>query len=593
MSIRFPTLMATGTQRLAKGRRRLGRLGGVILALLLVVGGSLVVRWYLAKRSLAWQVRRGLELLEGADTPAKVWSALDRWETETRADWEPRREEVITHLFSRQPLEDRRVRLLLARVAGADYGSRQEDWRRWYDTRCRLRDGLPPKVSRREAVVLEPSWVAPVGLTAWFTTILPLDGQVYVASLGADFNDPQDEADGVVRVDGRSGAAELLFIPPAEHCGPRDVIGLAAGDDGLLVACHNGSVSCIDADGKPRWHAHVGDPIIGPPLAADANQDGVTDVMVPTRAGRVVALNGRQGRTMWVASVARPPTGHTMLGATLSLGDVLPGAEPELVVSMPAGEVAVLSARSGQVLWRHELAAGTLAGALCRTGAWRAGPPAYLGDRGASIWSLVSSGTSLEAVRWQALALRRDETLVAALRGLGLQEEGGEQLPLGGQLLVACPTGDYGGQRGAVSGLAPEGERWRLPIDGAVWGTPAVADLNADGHPEIVVASIEPRADGGLAGVVTIVSGSGHCLARLVLPAPIECSPVVADVDGDSRLEVLVADQSGRLHCLRTGGYGPVEWGTLGGDSHNTRNAANAYAYGQVPFGYQSRWRPK
>jgi len=53
---------------------------------------------------------------------------------------------------------------------------------------------------------------------------------------------------------------------------------------------------------------------------------------------------------------------------------------------------------------------------------------------------------------------------------------------------------------------------------------------------------------------------------------------------------VLVADQSGILHCYGTERIGPVEWGLAGGDSHNTRNSENAYRFGQTPSGRQWHW---
>lgn len=585
-------------------RRNLLTQAGVLgLVVLVLAGGFWAARWYSTRRSLAWQVRRGLEELEAADTPQKLRAALDRWDTATRPNWEPRLDEFITLLFRDYPLEDQRVRLLLTRVAAADYGNRRADWQRWYDDRRRRRQGLPAQVARKEAVTLKPRWVAPVGLTAWFTTILPLDGQIYVASLGASFDDASDAADGVVRVDGASGTAELLFMPPPEHRGPRDVIGIAAGDEGLFAACHNGSVYYINAQGSLLWHVHAGDPIVAPPLAVDTNLDGITDVIVATHGGKVMALSGRQGKTTWVASVARPAAGQKLLGTTLALGNVMGQAEPELVVTMPPGQIEVLALRTGRSLWRHDLAAGNVAGAICGAGrpaAARSEPSAYAGDRAACIWSLVNVGRSLEAVRWCALATRRDETLVAGLRTLriadgrelGARRGGAPGSTMASSLLLACLTGDYTAGRGALCALLAEGEYWRLPLDGAIWGTPAVADLNADGQAEVVVASIEPGAADQMVGVVTIVSSNGHVLQRTVVDAPIECSPVVADVDGDGRLEVLVADQSGRLHCYATDGYGPVEWGLHAGDSHNTRNAVNAYDYGQRLYGYQWQWRP-
>jgi hypothetical protein len=581
---------STGGFAVRRSRTRRRYAPWVALGLLLVVSVP-AGHWYLTTRSLAWQVRRGLQLLESADTATKVREALDRWESETARNWAPRRDEFITHLFKGYPLADARVRLLLTWVAGADYGPRPSDWKRWYENHRRLADGLPPKVPRREAVGLKWLWEAPVGLTTWFTTILPLDGQIYVASLGSEFHDAEDQADGVVRVDGRTGTAELLFSPPLPQRGPRDVIGLAAGDDGLFVACSNGSVYLIDPEGQMRWHVHAGDPIVGPPLATDINHDGTTDAVVVTRAtkatsAKAVALSGRGGKTLWATTVAKPPASETLLGATLALGRLLPDASPELLVTLPNGDVAVLNPRTGDLRRQQELPGGTIAGAICRPTLPDAGPAAYLGDRSAGVWSLIAAGRKLEFVPWQALAIRRDETLIAALRTAALD-------PRQPPLIIVCPTGDYTRQRGTVCALEPDGVRWRLPIGGALWGTPAVADLTGDGLPELIVASIEPRPDGRAVGVLTIVSAAGHVLQRVELDAPVECSPVVADVNGDGRLEVLVADQAGRLHCYATPGYGPVEWGLFGGDSHNTRNATNAYAFGQVLFGRQWQWKPE
>lgn len=586
-----PTRLPRGVAPAVQRQRAPWRLALLVVAL--AAGALYAGRSYLIGRSLAWQATRGLAALAEADSPTRVRAALDRWEHETRAFWEPRRPEFIAHLFTRYPLEDRRVRLLLTRVSGADYGPRRADWQRWYDAYRRGLAGDPPQVPRREAVTLQLAWRAPVGLTAWFTTILPLDGQIYVASLGAAFDDVEDSADGIVRVDGATGEAGWLFNPPPVYRGPRDVIGLAAGEECLFVACYNGAVFCVDAAGQSCWHVHVSDPIVAPPLSIDINRDGTADVVVATRAGRVIALSGKQGKTIWVAGVARPTAGQNMLGATLAVGNVLGQADAELVVTMPPGDVEVLALQNGRSLWRHTLGAGSVAGALCRAELPTPGPPVYLADRAASVWSLAGAGRTLEAIRAHALAVHRDETLVAGLRTLSVaaSADGAAGNPAG--LLLACVTGEYGSGQGAVSALLPEAEYWRLPLSGAIWGTPAVADLNRDGQPDIVVATIEDTAGGVLGGALVVVSSGGHLVQRVAFDAPIECSPVVADVDGDSRLEVLVADQSGYLYCFKTEGYGPVEWGLFGGDSHNTRNAASAYAYGQRLYGYQWKWHPE
>jgi len=578
-------------------RRRRAVRWGVIAALALAAGLAVLVgRWYWLRRSLAWQAQRGLLLLTAADSPQKLRLALDRWETETGSYWHDRREQFTAYLFDKLPLHDPRVRLLLTRVAGADYGARRADWQRWYEARRRLRHGLAPDVSRQEAVRMELLWVAPVGLTSWFSTVLVVDGDLYVASLGAAFNDARDVADGVVRVNGVDGASEVFFSPPATHRGPRDVVGLAVADAGLAVACYNGSVYSVDTQGALRWSTHVGDPIVGGPLCADVNRDGATDVIVATRGGKVAALSGRGGRTLWAAGITKAARHDQALGATLALGRLGERGDPDLIVSFPDGALAIVSPRNGQLRWREELAVGVVSGAVVLDSvarrAQRAGaggnPTAFVADRAANVWSLEPSAGGWQVVHWQALALRPEETLVAGLRTMGLNRPAATP----GPWLLACPTGEYAAGWGGLCALSPGQVQWRLPVDGAVWGPPAVGDLNGDGMSEIVLGTVQPTGEDGLAGAVWVISSQGHCLVRQLLDAPIETGPVLADVDRDGLLEIVVADQSGRLHCFKTRGFGPVEWGMPGGDSHNTRNAANAYAYGQLPPGYQWSWRP-
>ena len=349
------------------------------LTLLLVLAvGACAARWYWRRAGLAWSVQRGLKLLTGADSVTELAAALDEWENQTSPRWHHRRNDLIVHLFSDCSLEDGRIRALLTRVSGADYADRLEDWQRWFETRQRLRRGEQPKVKAKQRVRLKLRWKAPVGLTAWFTTIIPLDGQIYLASLGASFDDESDTADGIVRVDGQSGSAALIFQPPDGR--PRDVLGIAAGEECLFAACRGGFVYCVTLDGTPRWKSRTGGTLAGPPLALDINEDGVTDVMVPMSDGRVVALSGRNGNTVWVApapgrSRARGGAGREP-GAALAAGKVIDDTCRDVIATTPDGNIRVLAASNGKLRWQGALAAGTLAGPVVCAGQAGGGPPA-------------------------------------------------------------------------------------------------------------------------------------------------------------------------------------------------------------------------
>ncbi|TWT42172.1 outer membrane biogenesis protein BamB [Phycisphaerae bacterium RAS1] len=562
------------------------------------------LRWTLALAVVAvvawlgrgvWQSGRvdraindGLALLSQAGTRDEARVLLEKWAQRTEESWSARREETIDKLYALRPADDPRVRSMLAWVGDVDFGTRGDDWKRWYENHCRLRDGRGPRTPPRQAVVLERRWEAPVGLTAWFSVILPLDGQIYVASLGESFVAEDDAADGVVRVSGADGRAELLFRPSER--GRRDVVGLAAAGGRLYIACRNGVLYCTDDAGGLLWKTAVGAEWISPPLLLPAARGDAALVIGVASPGTVVAYSAGTGRTVWTTPLksgraSGRDTGDLRTSATLTLAEVFGPRSSELLVTLSDGTIAVLTAATGSPRWTSQHSAGSIAG-FAGCGANReACPPAWLGDSRAGLWSLATAGRTLELLPYGFAAVRADQNLIAAPRTLA---SGAAATPS----LVVCPTSGYREQHASVCVLGLDGVIWRHPIGGAVWGTPAIADLNADASPEIIVAAIEPGAGGAARGALYVLTLQGQCVARVELPAAAECPPVVADVDGDARLEVLVADQSGMLHCFGTRGFGPVEWGLANGDSHNTRHATNAYAFGQAPFGYQRDWRP-
>lgn len=541
---------------------------------------------WLGRRSAAGQVRAGLHAIARVENRAQLAGALADWERGAQEVLGERMPELVTTLVRRGPATDARIRVLINYLTGADYGERATDWARWHAAWERQQQRGSPLAVRGTRVSLEPVWVAPVGLTTWFSTILPLDDAVFVASLGAAFDDAADAADGVVRVDARSGEATLWFTPPAAHVGPRDVVGLAVNNEGLSAACHNGTVYSLDAAGIVRWSAHAGDPIVAPPLSVDLNHDRVEDVVVATQGHRVVALSGRDGKTVWVTPVSKDRPAIPLLGATLALG---PGGATEprvLVVTFPDGPVAMLTGATGKLTAVARVDAGPLPGAVWTDDARR---EIWIGDRLGVVRLWRPGLLQLDALGPSPLVWP-GQSVVAGVRPMRVMPASGiAETSL--TAAVVCLSGSSGEQRSAVSALGDKGVFWQLPVQGTLWGTPAVADLDGDGAAELVICATAP-ADDDWRTIVAIVSSAGHVIGWHELDAACEASPTVCDVDADGRLNLLIADQQGRLHCFATQGVGPVEFGLVGGDSHNTRNAVNAYAWGQVPPGFRWGWRP-
>ena len=101
------------------------------------------------------------------------------------------------------------------------------------------------------------------------------------------------------------------------------------------------------------------------------------------------------------------------------------------------------------------------------------------------------------------------------------------------------------------------GVKWIHQTLGAVYGSATVADLNGDGKLEVLVATI--------LHVLYCLNSTGGEVWSHVLGGAIYSSPTVADVDGDGQKEILLGGDDHLVYCLnRTGG---VEWTyTAGGE---------------------------
>ncbi len=545
------------------------------------------VVWAMWPRGMAWTAARGVELLSRAERPGDAVALLAQWEAETGPTWSQQPDAFTNFLLNRRPLDDARVRALVTFMSGCDYGPRLKDWDRWRRNRERLSEGRDPYAARGERVRLKREWVAPVGVTRPDSVILPIDGRVYVATRGRGSDVANDDADGVVVVDGGGAASAFLFQPPNGG----DVVGIAAADGWLAVACRDGFVYAVNPDGGLRWSRSLAAPAASGPLIVDANQDGVSDVIVATDAGLLMMLSGHAGATAWKAELGTRDVEWRL--AWRPFGQILAATRE--------GQLIAVDTRRGAVRWRARL--DGFGGAVGGVGPGEGVRVDYVGDWDGGVWVAPANEDTL--MRLNTLRDRSGPAPVVGLRSVWAKDEA--------RPWVLAATQNPQLERSSIAAVDGAGLRWRYAFAGAVYGPPAVADINGDGTAEIIVAVDRTRvptrsaelahgaadddfqlmaADGATPGgappgVLMVLTADGHLLLEEPLRAAPTSSPVVGDADGDGKLDVLIADAFGDLTCFSTGVAGPIEWGLVAGDAGCRNEATTAYSWSQRPAGFQ------
>lgn len=299
----------------------------------------------------------------------------------------------------------------------------------------------------------------------------------------------------------------------------------ALGDTVVAVLSVRGHLSLVAFEtGEVLWRRDLDGPGVGGPLLAQSRiyaATGETD-------GRLYALDVRRGRTIWEREIAE------LEGTPVTHGD-------RVVVTTRLGAVIGLRTEDGEPAWRTRLA-----------GPIRSGP-AVAGDA-----VLVATDDSLHLLTLSDGARR------AAVRSLGAQVAP----PAVTDRLAIVTSPD-----GIILALDAETleERWRVPVDEPVFGSPAVArdtvfavtlggrlwripldaprTARATDLETTVRAEPAPIADGVVVGTVPgeilIVRNGIVSEPHLRVDGPIDHQPLV------HRNALLVVDGRGTLRAWR------------------------------------------
>lgn len=347
-----------------------------------------------------------------------------------------------------------------------------------------------------------------------------------------------------------------------------------SGTPAAVVVSTDDRLRVIDGKwGLEMWKSPIlAGPFTGPPVAADFNKDGLTDLALGSVENAIyIGLSSMKG-IRWVKMDLQEP----ILGIA-SVADVNADSFPELLLGSETGKVLFIDPIKQKTI--HEINVNEelnkATGRFDQNNQIRFPiASADLNGDGTTELIICTQQNNLLIVDstdrsrlWYSM--NDGDDVAAGLTAIALGDLDGDGLT---DVVKQTSSGQILAFQGKGAGKDRETLLWdfRTPGQEVFMAQPMLADFDKNGTKDVVVV-------GKLGSLYVLEGATGNTLLRhQAMETKLVSQPLLGDIDNDNYLDILALFSDGRFHTLASNSLTPfgVTWGQAYGNAWHTSKAA-------------------